>query len=168
MPSIAPSERLPEMGIVATLYDWLLFLHLVAAMVWVGGLVALNVLVVVVLGGGGTAEVSRFVSALRVVGPATLAPAMLAVVGFGVWLVLEGDAWSFDQTWIWLALVLFGVAFVVGAVFQSRSALGAQHAVEAGDLAEAVRQLRRWAWGMRVILVILLVVAWDMVFKPWL
>lgn len=153
---------------LATLYDWLLFLHIVAAMVWVGGLVALNVLVLVVLRSGRSDEVARFVSALRVVGPATLAPAMLGVVGFGVWLVLDSDAWSFGQTWVWLALVLFGVAFVVGAGLQSRSALGAQHAVEAGDSAEAVRQLRRWAWGMRAILVVLLVIAWDMVFKPWL
>lgn len=152
---------------LATLYEWLLFLHIVAAMVWVGGLVALNVLVLVVLRSGGSEEVARFVSALRVVGPATLAPAMLGVVGFGVWLVLDSDAWSFGQTWVWLALIMFGAAFVVGAAFQSRSALGAQHAVEAGDGAEAVRQLRRWAWGMRAIVVVLLVIAWDMVFKPW-
>lgn len=108
---------------LATLYDWLLFLHIVAAMVWVGGLVAPNVLVLVVLRSGRSDEVARFVSALRVVGPATLAPAMLGVVGFGVWLVLDSDAWSFGQTWVWLALVLFGVAFVVGAGLQSRSAL---------------------------------------------
>ncbi|HEY1315944.1 MAG TPA: DUF2269 family protein [Gaiella sp.] len=156
------------MAIVAVLYDWLLFLHIVAAMVWVGGLVALNVLVAIVLRGGGTDEVARFVSALRVVGPATLAPAMLGVLAFGIWLVLDSDTWSFGQTWVWLALVLFGVAFLVGAVFQSRSALAAQHAVESGDGAEAARQLRRWAWGMRVILVVLLAVVWDMVFKPWL
>jgi uncharacterized membrane protein len=156
------------MAVVAVLYDWLLFLHIVAAMVWVGGLAALNVLVAIVLRGGGTDEVARFVSALRVVGPATLAPAMLGVLAFGIWLVLDSDAWSFGQTWVWLALVLFGVAFVFGAAFQSRSALAAQHAVEAGDGAEAARQLRRWAWGMRVILVVLLVVVWDMVFKPWL
>jgi uncharacterized membrane protein len=155
-------------GVLATLYEWLLFLHIVAAMVWVGGLVALNVLVAVVLRGGGADEVARFVAALRVVGPATLAPAMLGVLGFGVWLVLDSDAWSFGQTWVWLALLLFGVAFVVGAAFQSRSALGAQHAVEEGDTTEAVRRLRRWTWGMRAILVVLLVVAWDMVFKPWL
>ena len=40
--------------------------------------------------------------------------------------------------------------------------------MEQGDNAEVVRQLGRWAWGMRAILVVLLVVAWDMVLKPWL
>src|SRR5215208_6255816 len=61
--------------LAAGLYDWLLFLHIVAAMVWFGGLVAL--------------------------------------VAFGVWMVLDTDAWGFGQTWIWLALVLFGAAFLV-------------------------------------------------------
>jgi hypothetical protein len=31
---------------------------------------------------------------------------------------------------------------------------------------EAARQLRRWLWGMGVILVLLLTIAWEMVFKP--
>jgi hypothetical protein len=30
------------------------------------------------------------------------------------------------------------------------------------------RRLVRWAWGSRLIVVILLVAAWDMVFKPGL
>ena len=64
--------------------------------------------------------------------------------------------------------MLFGGAFVVGAAFQSRSAIDAQRAAEAGDNQEAARQLRRWSWGMRVILVLLVVAAWDMVFKPGL
>jgi hypothetical protein len=34
--------------------------------------------------------------------------------------------------------------------------------------AEAVRRLRQWAWGMRLILVLLLVVTLDMVAKPGL
>ncbi len=39
---------------------------------------------------------------------------------------------------------------------------------EAGDDGEAARQLTRWSWGMRLILVLLLVATWDMVFKPGL
>ena len=36
------------MSATATLYDWLLFLHVAAAMVWVGGAVLLGALVTVV------------------------------------------------------------------------------------------------------------------------
>jgi uncharacterized membrane protein len=154
--------------LAADLYDWLLFLHVIAAMVWVGGLVALTVLASLVLSGGEEGAVARFVASLRVIGPLVLLPSMAAVIGFGIWMVLDSEAWSFGQTWVWLALALFGGAFVVGAAFQSRSAIDAQRAAEAGDHLEAARQLRRWSWGMRVILLLLFVAAWDMVFKPGL
>lgn len=154
------------MLLAASFYDWLLFLHVLAAMVWVGGLVGLSVLVTQVLRRGEHDAVARFIGNLRVIGPLTLAPATVAVVGFGIWLVLDSDVWDFGQTWIVLALALFAVAIVVGAVFQSRAAIGAQRAVDAGDTVEASRLLRRWSWGMWLILVLLVVATWDMVFKP--
>jgi uncharacterized membrane protein len=156
------------MVLAAGLYDWLLFLHILAAMIWVGGLVSLSVVAMLVLRGGEHEAVARFVASLRLIGPLTLAPAMVAVVGFGIWLVLESDAWGFGQTWIWLAFVLFAGAFLIGAAFQSRSAIRAQRAVEAKDHDEAARQLRRWSWGMWAITLLLVVAAWDMVFKPGL
>jgi hypothetical protein len=39
---------------------------------------------------------------MRVIGPRVLAPATIAVVGFGVWLVLDSSAWDFGQLWIQL------------------------------------------------------------------
>jgi uncharacterized membrane protein len=152
--------------ITATLYDWLVFLHILAAMVWFGGLVVLSVFASLALRSGDQADVARFVGSLRLVGPLVLAPAMVAVVALGVWLVLDSDAWSFGQTWVWLALVLFGGAFVVGAAFQSRAAIDAQRAADAGRHQQAARHLSRWAWGMRLIVLLLAVAAWDMVFKP--
>jgi uncharacterized membrane protein len=152
--------------ISAGLYEWLLFVHIIAAMIWVGGLVLLNVLAALALRSGERESVARLIATLRIVGPATLAPSMLGVVVFGIWLVIDSDAWGFRRTWIVLALVLFAAAFLVGAVFQSRTAIRAQRAAESGDLEEAVRQFTRWAWGMRLILVLVLVITWDMVFKP--
>ena len=150
------------------LYDWLLFLHIVAAMVWVGGVVALNVLATHVLRSGDRDAVTRFTGSLRVVGPLTLAPAVAVLLAVGIWMVADSEAWSFGQTWVLLGLGLFAAAFVVGAAFQSRAAIGAQRAVAAGDADEAARQLARWSWGMRLILALLLATTWDMVFKPGL
>ena len=132
------------MILVASLYEWLLFLHVVAAMLWVGGTALTNVLATIVARRQDRRAVEQFVSNLSTVGPLVLAPATLGVVGFGIWLVLDSDAWDFGQTWIWLALVLFAGAFVVGAAFQSRSAIAGRRAAEAGDDAEASRQLARW------------------------
>jgi len=151
-----------------TLYDWLMYLHVLAAMIWVGGLLTIGLLAALVVRSGEPDVIARFVRHLGVIGPVVFAPAMIAVVGFGIWMVVDSDAWDFGQTWIWLALSLFGAAFLIGAVFQSRTAIRARHAAAAGDTHEAVRQLRRWSWGMRLILLLLLVATWDMVFKPGL
>jgi uncharacterized membrane protein len=150
----------------ATLYDWLKLLHILAAMIWLGGLVAMGALAILALRSSEADSVSRFVGSLRFVGPRVFLPAMLAVLGLGIWLVFDSDASEFGQTWIWLALALFAVAFVIGAVFQSRAALGAQHAAAAGDEREAARQLRRWSWGMSLIVALVVVITWDMVMKP--
>ena len=49
-----------------------------------------------------------------------------------------------------------------------RAAIAAEKASKAGDDAVALHHLRRWAYGMAVILVLLVVAPWDMVFKPGL
>ena len=153
---------------IAALYDWLVFVHIVAAMVWVGGLVALAAFGSYALRSNEPETVARFVGSLRVVGPFVLAPASSLVLVFGIWLVIDSSAWGFRQTWIWLAFVLLAAAVLVGAVFLSRSALAAERAVKAGDHDQAANQLRRWSWGIRVIVLLLLVATWDMVFKPGL
>lgn len=151
---------------IATLHQWLVFVHVLAAMVWVGGLVALSALGTSVLRTGEHDAVARFVGSFRVVGPLVLTPAAVLVLLVGIWLVLDSDAWSFGQTWVWLALVLLAAAVLVGAAFLGRVATAAERAVEAGDDATAVQQLRRWSWGVRLILVLLVVTTWDMIFKP--
>jgi hypothetical protein len=101
-----------------------------------------------------------------VVGPAVLAPAPAIVLGFGVWMVIDSDAWDFDQVWVSLALGLLVAAFAFGAAFQSRAAIAAERASARGDADEAARQLRRWSRGSGLILLLLVVTTWDMVFKP--
>jgi uncharacterized membrane protein len=151
-----------------TLYDWLLFLHVLAAMVWLGGGVMLVTLADRVLRDPEAGAVTRFTGSLRVLGPLVLAPATLAVLALGIWLVLDSEAWDFGQLWVQLGLGLFAAAFLVGAAFQSRSALAATRAADRGDDAESRRQLRRWLWGYRLIVLLLVVAAWDMTTKPGL
>lgn len=149
-----------------TLYDWLLFGHIVAAMVWVGGGLLLGVLAVQVVRNGEPVAVARFVGNLRVIGPRLLGPATLAVLGLGVWMVLDSAAWDFGQLWVQLALALFAAAALLGAAHLGRTAIRADRAIAGGDHDEALRQLTRWAWGYGLIVLLLIAVVWDMVFKP--
>ena len=72
-----------------SLYDWLLFLHVLAAMVWLGGGIMLAVIAARVLRDPDPSAVGRFTGSLRVLGPLVLAPATVAVLGLGIGLVVE-------------------------------------------------------------------------------
>jgi len=150
----------------ATLYQWLLLLHIVSAMLWVGGAVLLGAIVTMVLREREPDAVTRLLTTLRFIGPRVLAPATIAVVGLGLWMVLNSSAWSFGQAWVQVGIGLFAAAFVIGAAHQSTAAIGAERAAARGDHDEALRKLTRWSWGYRLIVVLLAVATWDMVMKP--
>ena len=154
--------------IAASLYSWLLLLHILAAMVWVGGAVMLGAQATRVVVAKDAAEVARFLGSLRVIGPLVLAPATIAVLGLGIWMVLNSAAWDFKQEWVQIALGLFAAAFLIGAAHQSRAAILAERASRRGDHPEALRQLVRWSIGYWTILALLVVAVWDMVMKPGL
>ena len=154
--------------VAASFDDWLHLLHIVASMVWVGGLITLSALSIQIRRVREPEPIARFFGSLRVLGPAVLAPGPLVLLATGIWSVARDDAWGFGQTWVWLALVLLGAASLYGAAFQSRVANSAQRAAEAGEGREAGRLLARWTWGSLVILALVLVATWDMVFKPGL
>jgi len=154
--------------IVASVYQWLLLGHVLAAMLWLGGLTALSVLAWRLLASGDADGTLRFAGALGTIGPIVFAPSVVAVVGFGVALVADSDVWDVGQTWIQLALALFAAVLIVGIAFQSRAGIGASRAAAAGDAGEARRQVRRWSLGNVAVLALLLVITWDMVFKPGL
>jgi uncharacterized membrane protein len=157
-----------EVLVAATLNDWVHLLHIVASMIWVGGVVTLSALAAQTLRRADREGIARFIGGLRLIGPLVFAPAPLVLIATGVWSVIDSDAWDFGQTWVWLAIALLVAAFVYGAVFQSRAAINAGRSAAAGDDREAARQLARWAWGSVLILFVLLVATWDMVFKPGL
>jgi uncharacterized membrane protein len=149
-------------------YDWLVFIHVLAGMVWVGGIAVLGAFAIRILSEDDPAAVGRFLGSLRRIGPLVLAPAPVLLIGTGVWAVLDSDAWDFGQLWIDLALGLFAAAFLIGAAHQSRAALAAERAAAAGEIEAAAAHLRRWAWGMGAIVLLLVVATWAMVFKPGL
>lgn len=156
------------MTLAAGLYDWLLFGHIVAAMVWLGGGVLLAALAVRVLRSREPDEVERFLGNLRVIGPAVLAPASMGVLGLGVWLVLDSSTWDFSQLWVQLALGVFAAAFLLGPAVVGRAAINAGRAHERGERDATLRQFTRWCWGYALIVVLLVIATWDMVTKPGL
>lgn len=62
--------------------------------------------------------------------------AMAVVLGLGNWMVIDSDAWAFGQGWVLFTLGFFALAFIIGAIFQSRSAILAQRAQNAATKAK--------------------------------
>jgi hypothetical protein len=132
-----------------SLYEWLLFLHLLAAFLLVAGVVAYGVLVY----GRGEAVVSR---ALAPAASALWNAGGLGVIVFGVWLALEVDGYELWDVWIIAAIVLWFVGSGAGG------RLGA--GVRDGRPVQAVDGARAMVAVMAVATLLLLL---DMIFKPW-
>jgi uncharacterized membrane protein len=105
------------------LLTWLKFGHILGAMIWIGGGLMLSLLGMRARQSEDPHFVREFVQTLSYVGLRVLMPAVIAVLVFGVWMMLAFLAWQFTQLWILLALGAFAIAFVIGAVYLSRIAL---------------------------------------------
>lgn len=162
--SALPFARLFAPG--ATLYDYLMFGHVLAAMLWLGGWAVLGLLAAHTLRQGDPGTLARFTATLRFIGARLLGPATVLVAGLGVWLVLDSHQWHFSQFWIELAVGLLAAVLVVGAGVQSRAAIGAERAIREENPDQARRHIRQWGWGATLILALLVVATWDMTTKP--
>jgi len=147
------------------LYDLVLFGHILAAMVWLGGGLMLVFVARRARASDDPHTIGEFARSLSYLGPRVLAPAVIGVLVSGVALVLESAAWDFAQAWVLIAIGLFAVAFLVGAVYLSRVALQLERS--GGNDATLSRSLLdRWLIGYAVVLSVLVLIAADMVFKP--
>jgi Na+-transporting NADH:ubiquinone oxidoreductase subunit NqrD len=127
-----------------SLYEWLLFLHLLAAFLLVAGVAAYGVLV---LGAGGAA-------ARRALAPPALAlwnAGGIGVLLFGVWLALEVDGYELWDGWIIAAIVLWLVASAAGGRLSR-------------EVREAVPGAARMLFAVMALSSLLLLI--DMIFKP--
>lgn len=148
--------------------SWLHFAHVLGAVVWVGGGVVLSVIAARVRRSGDATLLAEFARTLSYVGLRVFTPSVILVLVTGVWLVFAEESGDFAALWVELALAAFAIAFLLGAVYLSRSA-GRLERVISGptpDLAAAKDALGRWMLGYGVVLAILVFALWDMVFKP--
>jgi putative copper export protein len=98
-----------------TLYELLLFVHVLAAATWVGGAVMLKVLSDRALKADPDRAAELAVETEKV-GSSVLMPASIVLLVAGLWMVFEGD-WGFEPLWVKLGLGIYLVSAVAGAVF---------------------------------------------------
>ena len=151
-----------------TLYELLLFVHVLAAVVWVGAVIFFAVVLELALRAGDRSLLLRLIAYDDRLAPIFYIPAVLLVLGAGIGLVLEGP-WRFADGWIVAGLVLLFSALALGILFFLPTAKRLHAAVAAGgaDSSEAVGELRMYRTLTWIDTGILVAAVFVMTVKPF-
>lgn len=149
-----------------TLQNWLLLIHILCAMAWLGGGLMLC-LIALRVRRSRTAILVRDLSVmLEYAGLRIFMPSVILLAITGLWMVIIGPEFHFSQPWVISGIVLFVLVFLIGAIYQSRAAIRFKNAAHQDDMADSLQWLNRWLIGYGLTLLLLLVATADMVFKP--
>jgi len=150
-----------------TLYNTLKFVHVLMAIVWVGGGIAMQIQAVRAQKAG-TAKLIGFAKDVEWIGTRVFVPASLILLIMGIWLVWGSPLWAWNTTWVLIGIIGFLTSFVIGATFLGPESgrLGKIVEEKGPDDPESARRIRRIFLVSRIDLVILVVVVWAMVTKP--
>ena len=147
--------------------ELLLSLHLLAATIWVGGGVMVDIQAARALRSDDPARMAGFLSDAGFVGQRIFAPASLILLLAGFGLIAEVD-YDFD-VWIIVALAVWLFSFIIGMAYFGPEGNRLAEMVERGDTAgEFQSRLSRLATLSRVETALLLLVVVDMAIKPGL
>jgi len=154
------------MTIAATTYQWYLAVHILAAVVWVGGALATQVFAIRATRTNDGMRIANFAGDAEWIGMRVFLPTSLILVIFGFMLVGKGDwDWSF---WLVSALVVWILSVITGAAFLGPESGRIEKVTEreGADSPEAIARLKRIFLVSRIELVLLLLVVLDMALKP--
>jgi uncharacterized membrane protein len=148
-------------------YDLLKFVHVGAAIVWVGGGAMIQFFALRALARRDPLAMVQFTRDVEWIGNRVLLPSALVVVAFGFLLVWDGP-WELSTTWIWVSLLIYAISFVLGLFVLTPQAKRIGDLIEAAgpESAAAQAQIRRILQISRLDLVLLYAIVFLMVTKP--
>ena len=150
-----------------TRYEFLLFLHIVFAILWLGAGTCLILLGMRADASRDPVRIKQIVEDAEWVAHRLIIPSSLLVLGLGIALVIDGP-WTFDMLWVDLGLVGFAATFVTGFFFitPQTKRIGATMERDGGMSPAAIDQVRRLFLISRIDLVVLFSVVAVMALKP--
>jgi uncharacterized membrane protein len=151
------------------MYDLLLTIHVLAAVIWVGGGTAMHILARRVLKRGDNEEIYKFSKEVNTVALRLYAPTSVVLLIAGILLVNEAN-YDFGDLWITLGFLGWIFSFVVGVAYYGPQDKRLQALVaEKGQNDPGVRQNVKQAITVnQVEMLILFLVVVDMTTKPGL
>jgi uncharacterized membrane protein len=149
-------------------YEIYKLLHVVFAVVWVGGGTGLLILSLLAQRANEPHELAVLVKYAEQLGMKVFTPSGAIVVLFGA-ILTEKAGWGWGSFWIDFALVIWAVSFVVGAAVLGPTAkkIKEAYAASGGELTPEIEALQRRILAiMRFDVVLLLLIVIDMTAKP--
>jgi uncharacterized membrane protein len=149
-------------------YFWLKSVHVLAAVMWVGGTVMLTLLALMTMALKDPVRLAQFAKQAAFLGATYLPLLSLMAVGFGFWMVEYGDL-GYDATWLQIGIAGWIASFVIGAGYLGPHAKRVSKLLEnrSPEDAEVQGLIHRVLLVARIDAIILLFIVFDMTAKPW-
>jgi uncharacterized membrane protein len=149
-------------------YEFLLFVHVSMAIIWVGGSTMIQFFALRTPRVPDPMRLAEFSGDVEWVGTRVLMPVSLLAVVSGVWMVIDSDFLGFGDDWIVIGIILFAITFLAGALFFSPEAGRIKKLIQTEGPASPVAQARiqRILALTRADLMLLFLIIFDMTVKP--
>ena len=149
-------------------YSALKAVHVAFAVLWVGGGATLTILGIAAEARNDQAQLASIGALAAWVGERVFTPSSLIVLGFGIWLVEEGDL-GWGHFWIDFALAVWAVSTAIGIFVLNPLTKKLTAAAEREGFGAPVvqRYLRMVLVVARIDIALLLLVVVDMAAKPF-
>jgi uncharacterized membrane protein len=150
-------------------YNAFKFVHVLFAVIWVGGAATVQVYALLALRTHDPVRVASFAKDTEFVGTRIFLPSSLLLLVSGFFAIHESSgAWSLSQGWVQFGLVIILLSIAVGAGYLGPESGRIAKATEAKGVesAEVQQRIQRIFLISRIELVLLLCVVFDMVVKP--
>jgi uncharacterized membrane protein len=156
-------------ALALTNYNAFKFVHVLAAVVWVGGACAVQVYAFLALRTDDPVRVAAFAGDTEFVGTRIFLPTSLILLVSGVFTIHESSGlWGYGQGWVQFGLAIIVLSILAGAGYLGPESGRIAKATEARGVesAEVQARIRRIFLVSRIELVLLIAVIFDMVVKP--
>ena len=151
---------------LSTMYQLLLYVHILSAVIWVGGAFAIQALAILVSRSDDPMELPRLGRNFEIIGARVFAPAAIVLFLAGAAMTIQ--KWSFGDTWIAVAVGLWILSALAGGLYLGPRAKRVAALFDAeGPSSVAARELiGRLFLVTRLELVSFAIIIFLMVFKP--
>lgn len=155
------------MALAVSTYQWYLMVHVLMAVVWVGGALAIQLFAARIMKADDPQRLAAFSKDAEWIGMRAIAPAALLLLVFGFLLVEEADlGYPF---WVVFGLVVFAYSFLSGLLFTGPESgrIGKLIESDGASSPEVKRRIKRILLFSRFELLLLVLVVIDMTIKPF-